>query len=229
MNSFLWFSRTNVRSIPNNLLHAQMAKYFTAYRIDHILGFFRIWELPEHAMTGLVGKFRPSIPLSKVWLSSLFEKFHFSLCLSWFSLWKTLFSFCRKNWNEREYGTLTVWAIHTFNRIILRFSTSFYHNFKVPRGFIGHYSYSFFSLLQEKFGDSWPLIASSFFNECGNNRYEVMNISRIHEIPCYSFCPLVSGDLFRIIRNFSTSIHFLNVCLNLIVQGGLQHGEENSC
>ncbi|KAK9671266.1 hypothetical protein RND81_12G018300 [Saponaria officinalis] len=43
----------------------QMAKYFTAYRIDHVLGFFRIWELPEHAMTGLVGKFRPSIPLSQ--------------------------------------------------------------------------------------------------------------------------------------------------------------------
>ncbi|KAI4300935.1 hypothetical protein L6164_034261 [Bauhinia variegata] len=42
----------------------QMAKYFTAYRIDHILGFFRIWELPDHAMTGLIGKFRPSIPLS---------------------------------------------------------------------------------------------------------------------------------------------------------------------
>lgn len=43
----------------------QMSKYFTAYRIDHILGFFRIWELPEHAMTGLIGKFRPSIPLSQ--------------------------------------------------------------------------------------------------------------------------------------------------------------------
>ncbi|KAL8208493.1 hypothetical protein R6Q57_007905 [Mikania cordata] len=44
---------------------SQMGNYFTAYRIDHILGFFRIWELPEHAMTGLVGKFRPSIPLSQ--------------------------------------------------------------------------------------------------------------------------------------------------------------------
>ncbi|XP_027351532.1 4-alpha-glucanotransferase DPE2 isoform X2 [Abrus precatorius] len=43
----------------------QMAKYFTAYRIDHILGFFRIWELPDHAATGLVGKFRPSIALSQ--------------------------------------------------------------------------------------------------------------------------------------------------------------------
>ncbi|CAN1256473.1 4-alpha-glucanotransferase DPE2 [Linum perenne] len=43
----------------------QMSKYFTAYRIDHILGFFRIWELPDHAVTGLIGKFRPSIPLSQ--------------------------------------------------------------------------------------------------------------------------------------------------------------------
>ncbi|KAG5395612.1 hypothetical protein IGI04_017426 [Brassica rapa subsp. trilocularis] len=43
----------------------QMGNYFTAYRIDHILGFFRIWELPAHSMTGLVGKFRPSIPLSQ--------------------------------------------------------------------------------------------------------------------------------------------------------------------
>uniref|UniRef100_A0A2P2MKU7 4-alpha-glucanotransferase n=1 Tax=Rhizophora mucronata TaxID=61149 RepID=A0A2P2MKU7_RHIMU len=43
----------------------QMGKYFTAYRIDHILGFFRIWELPDHTMTGLIGKFRPSIPLSQ--------------------------------------------------------------------------------------------------------------------------------------------------------------------
>lgn len=50
----------------------QMAKYFTAYRIDHILGFFRIWELPDHAATGLVGKFRPSIPLSQV-----------SFCICW--------------------------------------------------------------------------------------------------------------------------------------------------
>ncbi|KAH0468674.1 hypothetical protein IEQ34_001906 [Dendrobium chrysotoxum] len=43
----------------------QMAKYFSAYRIDHILGFFRIWELPDHAAAGLVGKFRPSIALSQ--------------------------------------------------------------------------------------------------------------------------------------------------------------------
>ncbi|GJP48467.1 hypothetical protein CLOM_g7745, partial [Closterium sp. NIES-68] len=42
----------------------QMAKYFSAYRIDHILGFFRIWELPDHAVCGILGHFRPSIPIS---------------------------------------------------------------------------------------------------------------------------------------------------------------------
>lgn len=42
----------------------QMAKYFSAYRIDHILGFFRIWELPAHANAGILGHFRPSIPIS---------------------------------------------------------------------------------------------------------------------------------------------------------------------
>ncbi|KAI7733269.1 hypothetical protein M8C21_007244, partial [Ambrosia artemisiifolia] len=51
--------------VDKNSVDTWMANYFTAYRIDHILGFFRIWELPAHAMTGLVGKFRPSIPLNQ--------------------------------------------------------------------------------------------------------------------------------------------------------------------
>ncbi len=41
-----------------------MARYCDAYRIDHILGFFRIWEIPEHAVDGLLGWFRPCLPLS---------------------------------------------------------------------------------------------------------------------------------------------------------------------
>ena len=40
-----------------------MSQYFHAYRIDHILGFFRIWELPADAKSGLLGRFRPSVPL----------------------------------------------------------------------------------------------------------------------------------------------------------------------
>ena len=41
----------------------QMAKYFSALRIDHVLGFFRIWEIQKGAVGGILGRFRPSIPL----------------------------------------------------------------------------------------------------------------------------------------------------------------------
>ena len=43
---------------------AKMADYFDAYRIDHILGFFRIWAVPEGAKNALLGAFAPSLPYS---------------------------------------------------------------------------------------------------------------------------------------------------------------------
>lgn len=42
---------------------AKMSDYFDAYRIDHILGFFRIWEIPSHSVQGLLGHFSPSLPM----------------------------------------------------------------------------------------------------------------------------------------------------------------------
>ncbi len=42
----------------------KMADYFDAYRIDHILGFFRIWEIPEHSVQGLLGYFSPALPFT---------------------------------------------------------------------------------------------------------------------------------------------------------------------
>lgn len=41
-----------------------MSNFFDAYRIDHILGFFRIWEIPSYVASGLSGHFRPSMPLT---------------------------------------------------------------------------------------------------------------------------------------------------------------------
>ncbi len=41
-----------------------MADYFDAYRIDHILGFFRIWEIPFDAVQGVLGHFSPALPYS---------------------------------------------------------------------------------------------------------------------------------------------------------------------
>ncbi len=36
-----------------------MSKYFDAFRIDHILGFFRIWSIPIDAVEGIMGHFVP--------------------------------------------------------------------------------------------------------------------------------------------------------------------------
>jgi len=44
---------------------SKMATYFDAYRIDHILGFFRIWEIPWDSIEGLMGRFNPAIPIFK--------------------------------------------------------------------------------------------------------------------------------------------------------------------
>ncbi len=41
-----------------------MEQYFDALRIDHILGYFRIWEIPDNATSGLLGHFSPSLPLN---------------------------------------------------------------------------------------------------------------------------------------------------------------------
>lgn len=48
----------------------QMAKYFSAYRIDHILGFFRIWEIPSTNVTGMAGRMFPAHAISRSELES---------------------------------------------------------------------------------------------------------------------------------------------------------------
>ena len=42
----------------------KMSEYFDAFRIDHILGFFRIWEIPAGVRSGLSGHFNPALPYS---------------------------------------------------------------------------------------------------------------------------------------------------------------------
>ncbi|MCK9448628.1 MAG: 4-alpha-glucanotransferase [Bacteroidales bacterium] len=55
LNSYAWWRKRL----------AMMEKYFDAYRIDHILGFFRIWEIPKHALQGVQGYFKPGLPFSE--------------------------------------------------------------------------------------------------------------------------------------------------------------------
>ncbi len=42
----------------------QMSHYFDAFRIDHILGFFRIWSIPTDSVEGIMGRFIPALPVS---------------------------------------------------------------------------------------------------------------------------------------------------------------------
>lgn len=42
-----------------------MARYFDAYRIDHVLGFFRIWQIPMDQLHGLLGVFNPALPFTE--------------------------------------------------------------------------------------------------------------------------------------------------------------------
>lgn len=42
---------------------ARLSRYFDAYRIDHILGFFRIWQVPFEHVEGIMGRFDPALPI----------------------------------------------------------------------------------------------------------------------------------------------------------------------
>ena len=43
---------------------SNMSKFFDAYRIDHVLGFFRIWEIPVDSVHGLLGQFSPALAMT---------------------------------------------------------------------------------------------------------------------------------------------------------------------
>ena len=45
---------------------SQMSNYFDGFRIDHILGFFRIWSIPMDVVEGILGHFDPAIPVYRV-------------------------------------------------------------------------------------------------------------------------------------------------------------------
>lgn len=65
-DDFLWWRK--------RLSH--MARYFDAYRIDHILGFFRIWQVPYAQVQGLLGIFNPALPYSTEDLNAAGLSFH---------------------------------------------------------------------------------------------------------------------------------------------------------
>ena len=59
----------------------KMAEYFDAYRIDHVLGFFRIWEIPVPEKSGLMGQFSPALGMSQEEIEGYGVKFNERLFL----------------------------------------------------------------------------------------------------------------------------------------------------
>lgn len=74
----------------------RMSIYFKAFRIDHILGFFRIWEIPRTQFSGLLGHFSPAYPLGR----SFWEE-HFG---RWFDLEAMTFPCIHSQEAEQRFG-----------------------------------------------------------------------------------------------------------------------------
>lgn len=51
-----------------------LSQYFDAIRIDHILGFFRIWSIPSNQIEGIMGRFVPAIPINNKEIEDLYSE-----------------------------------------------------------------------------------------------------------------------------------------------------------
>ena len=56
-----------------------MEQYFDAFRIDHVIGFFRMWEIPLSAVYATMGHFRPALPMSREEIEQMGLAFHHEL------------------------------------------------------------------------------------------------------------------------------------------------------
>lgn len=82
-----------------------MARYFDAYRIDHILGFFRIWEIPMDAVQGLMGHFNPALALHLHELEARGLQFDYD---------RFCRPYIRDHFLTERFGELTEWVKTTF-------------------------------------------------------------------------------------------------------------------
>ncbi|HET9503490.1 MAG TPA: 4-alpha-glucanotransferase [Hymenobacter sp.] len=75
---------------------SHLARYFDMLRIDHILGFFRIWEMPADSVEGLLGHFSPALPLHRDEIQRR---------LGWFDYGRLCAPYIRWHLLERTFGS----------------------------------------------------------------------------------------------------------------------------
>lgn len=83
----------------------QMSLYFDAFRIDHILGFFRIWSIPMNAVEGILGHFVPCIPV---------HQNEFAERGIWFDYDRYCFPFINENVLLELFGEKSDWVKANF-------------------------------------------------------------------------------------------------------------------
>lgn len=84
---------------------AQMSTYFDAFRIDHILGFFRIWSIPLKSVEGIMGHFEPAIPV----YANEFQQRNI-----WFEYYRYTRPFINDQVLWDKFGNLTLGVQNTF-------------------------------------------------------------------------------------------------------------------
>ena len=109
----------------------KMQDYFDAYRVDHILGFFRIWQMRKTDVWGLCGHFVPALPYSYDDLCAQ------GLCLDWDRLTKP---YIRSNFLGDVLGYDTEWAkknaLQTHDNYIYFFRPEFDTQVKVQEWYM---------------------------------------------------------------------------------------------
>lgn len=78
----------------------RMQQFFDAFRIDHILGFFRIWSIPKPFTDGIMGHFDPALPMN----AQEMKQFNF--------------------WGDADYFTLPVVDRHFIDQLMGRHAST---------------------------------------------------------------------------------------------------------
>lgn len=87
----------------------KMGMYFQIYRIDHVLGFFRIWRMSAGDVQGLLGHFDPALPLSEDEIRGYG---------SWFEYHRMVHPYIREHILRDKFGDMASFVKNTFLELV---------------------------------------------------------------------------------------------------------------